>query len=282
MLMPRRALAALALIVALAGCTATGASEVAERSDAEAASGPEATAAPQDTSAPQQGPFDERQVMRTGTLTVRTGDVQQAAARLRDLAAANQGIVVDERVYLGDGSSGTTRVVISVPSDSLTRVMDEAAKVGELVDRTVTAKDVTDQVVDVEARIRTLRASIERIRALMQKTGSITAIAAVESELTQRQSELESLLGRQAALKNQVESAPITVTLIGPDQVAPSTNPFVIGLSQGWEALQKSIGMLLTIIGAVLPFALVGGAIPWPLLRRHRTRAAARSEQPTE
>ena len=78
------------------------------------------------------------------------------------------------------------------------------------------------------------------------------------------------------------DSAPITVTLIGPDQVAPSTNPFVIGLSQGWEALQKSIGMLLTIIGAVLPFALVGGAIAWPLLRRHRTRAAARSEQPTE
>ena len=36
--------------------------------------------------------------------------------------------------------------------------------------------------------------------------------------------------------------------------------------SQGWEALQKSIGMLLTIIGAVLPFALVGGAIPWPCL----------------
>lgn len=282
MLMPRRALAALVLIVALTGCTATGASEVAERSDSEAASAAEATAAPQQTSAPQQGPFDERQVMRTGTLTVRTGEVQQAAARLRDLAAANQGIVVDERVYLGDGSSGTTRVVISVPSDSLTRVMDEAAKVGDLVDRTVTATDVTNQVVDVDARIRTLRASIERIRALMQKTGSITAIAAVESELTQRQSDLESLLGRQAALKNQVESAPITVTLIGPDQVAPSTNPFVIGLSQGWEALQKSIGMLLTIIGAVLPFALVGAVIAWPLLRRYRTRAGARSEQPTE
>ena len=275
-----RLLALLALILALVGCSvgsgsqgqvvAQGAAAPAQDSGA-LPSGPQATAVPRSPTEPGQGPATERQVTRTGALTIRTGDVQQAAARLREIAQANQGIVVDEQLHVGD-SSGTTRVVLSVPSASLTRVMDEAATVGEVVDRSVTATDVTDRVVDVDARIRTLRASIERIRALMQRAGSIKEIASVEGELTDRQGELESLLATQAALKNQVERAPITVTLVRPDQLAIPANPLVVGLIQGWEALQKSISVLLTVVGGVLPFALVGALIAWPLVHRRRTR----------
>ena len=265
---PRRWVAAVSLVLALAGCTA-GASSTAGVAPAQ-----DSRALPQETSAPEEGgPAAERQVVRTGSLTVRTADVQQAAAQLRALAEGNNGFVSAEQLSLGDGTSGTVRIVLSVPSDALARVMDEAAKVGELVTRSVTAKDVTSQVADVDARIRTLRESIERIRALMKKAGSIADIAQVEGELTRRQSDLESLLATQTALKNQVERAPITVMLIKPGQVDPQ-NPFMTGLVRGWEALQNSIAMLLTVTGGLLPFALIGAAIAWPLVRRHRSRAA--------
>ncbi len=170
-------------------------------------------------------------------------------------------------------TEATSRIVFSVPAASMERFMAEAAKLGELVTRSVTARDVTEQVVDVEARIRTLRDSISRVRALMDKAGSITEIARVEEELTNRQSELESLLARQKALKNQVERAPVTVTLLRPGQADPQ-NPFLTGLIRGWEALQNSIAVLLTVLGGVLPFALIGAAIAWPLLRRYRRRTA--------
>lgn len=278
-----RLLALLALILALVGCSAHsgGQSQVATQAGNAPAqdsgalpSGPQATAVPRSPTEPGQGPSTERQVTRTGALTIRTGDVQQAAARLREIAQAHQGIVVDEQIHVVGDTSEPTRVVISAPSASLTRVMDEAATVGEVLDRSVTATDVTDRVVDVDARIRTLRASIERIRTLMQRTGSIKEIASVEGELTERQGELESLLATQAALKNQVERAPITVTLVRPDQVTVPANPLVVGLVQGWEALQKSISVLLTVVGGVLPFALVGALIAWPLVHRRRTRGS--------
>ena len=161
--------------------------------------------------------------------------------------------------------------------------MRAAAKVGELVTRELTAKDVTATVADVDARVRTLRESIERVRALMNKAGSIADVARVESELTSRQSELESMLASQKALQKQVERAPITVTLVRPaDQVVP-TNPFVTGLTNGWAALQNSIAVLLTVLGAVLPFALIAGAIGWPLIHRRRkagtTAAQAKSAE---
>lgn len=265
----KRWLAALVLIVTLTGCTAVG------YTSSGAAPAQQSQALPQDTRAPEEGgPTPARQVVRTGSLTIRTADVEKAAADLRALATANGGFVTSEQISVTDGDgAASSRVVISVPSDSLTSAMDQAAKVGQLVRRGVTAKDVTEQVVDVQARIATLRESIERIRLLMNKAGSIADVAKVESELTQRQSELEALLATRNALANQVEMAPITVTLIRPGEV-DSQNPLWTGLTGGWAALQNSISALLTVIGGLLPFAAVAGLIAWPIVRRFRKQTA--------
>ena len=271
----RHLLATMCLIL-LAGCTAAA---TLPATDSAPASG--GGALPDASPLPENGPTDAaRQVVRTGTLTVRTADVQTAATWLRALASANDGYVASEQLIVGDGTGGTVTIVLSVPTGSLERVMDEAAKVGDLLTRALTAQDVTATVADVDARALTLRESIERVSALMKKAGSIADIARVEGELTSRQSELESLLARQKALRNQVDRAPIAVTLVTPDQTVP-TNPFITGLTRGWAALQNSIAVLLTVLGGVLPFAVIGAAIGWPVIRRRRrSRAAAAQPAP--
>ncbi|MFT4295716.1 MAG: DUF4349 domain-containing protein [Micropruina sp.] len=254
-------------VIGLVGCTH------------DAASKPEVTragegAAPAASLAPEEGTPDQRQVVRTGAMSLRCTDLNATAEQLRQLAQSMDGYVASESIGADtDSASGGSRIVFSVPAANLDRFMAEAAKLGDLVTRSVTARDVTEQVVDVEARIRTLRESISRIRALMDKAGSITEIARVEEELTRRQSELEALLAKQKALKNQVERAPVTVSLLRPGQVE-TQNPFLVGLSQGWDALQNSIAVLLTLVGGLLPFVLIGGAIGWPTVRRFRRRSA--------
>lgn len=267
-------------VVGLVGCTQFQSAGSAPEVGAEPAGGaPDVGragdgAAPAATTAPEAGPTAERQIVRTGALSLRSADLTVAADRLRQLAESMDGFVSSESIWVtGDSTEATSRIVFSVPAASMERFMAEAAKLGELVTRSVTARDVTEQVVDVEARIGTLRESIQRIRALMEKAGSITEIARVEEELTRRQSELESLLARQKTLKSQVERAPVTVTLLRPGQADPQ-NPFLTGLARGWEALQNSIAVLLTVVGGVLPFALIGAAIGWPLLRRFRRPTA--------
>jgi hypothetical protein len=226
---------------------------------------------------PQEGggPTPLRSVARTGSLTLSVPEVVSAAAELRRLAEAIGGFVASENIATAETKvTSTSRIVLSIPADRLDAFLDDAAKVGVLQHRGVTARDVTDQVVDVEARIRTLRESIARIRALLGRAGSVTEIAQVEGELTRRQSDLESLLAQQQALKNQVERAPVTVTLLKPGQVEPQ-NPFLAGLLEGWEALQRSITVLLTVVGAILPFAVLIALVGWPILLRMRRRAAA-------
>ncbi len=235
-------------------------------------------------------PAAERQVARTGSISVSVTDVLAAAQQLRVLAESAGGLVTAENIVTtAAGSTASSRVVVAVPSDALGATMDAIAKLGELRTRTVTATDVTTQVVDVEARIKTLRESIERIRALMDRTGSIGDIARVESELTQRQSELEAMLAEQKSLKDRVALAPITVTLLAPGQVT-TANPLWDGLVDGWEAMIASVAALLRLVGALVPFVALLALVAAPLLwwrRRMRARPGvstppAQPEAPTQ
>jgi len=259
----------LSVLIGLFGCTAF---QAAEPGGEPQVAGSGDVAVPRATEGPT-GPGAERQIARTGALTLRCDDITVAADQLRRLAGSLGGYVASESVN-GKSSGELSRIVFSVPATSMDRFMAEAVASGELLNRSVTAKDVTEQVADVDARIRTLRESIARIRVLMARTGSISDIARVEEELTRRQSDLESMLAQQNVLRSQVDRAPVTVTLIRPGQVEPD-NPFLTGLTRGWSALQHSIALLLTMVGGVLPFALIAGLIAWPLIHRHRRRAAA-------
>ena len=146
---------------------------------------------------------------------------------------------------------------------------------------TACAEPVTDEVVDTDARIRVLEASIARVTALMDRAGTVTEIAQVESELARRQAELESLTARQEYLSTITERATVWVTL----QSAPvdTTNPFRAGLLGGWDALGASARALLVVVGALLPFAavlaLVGGPVVWWLSRRRSARAGSAAHE---
>jgi len=259
----------LSVLMCLVGCTAFQAAETAGEPQV-AGSGD--VAVPRATEAPTE-PGAERQIARTGSLSLRCDDITVAAEQLRRLAGSLGGYVASESVN-GRSSSQMSRIVFSVPAASMEKFITEAVTFGELLNRSTTAKDVTEQVADVDARIRTLRESIGRIRVLMGRAGSISDIARVEEELTRRQSDLESMLAQQTFLRNQVERAPVTVTLVRPGQVEQD-NPFLTGLTRGWRALQESIALLLTMFGGVLPFALVAALIVWPLISRHRRQTTA-------
>lgn len=269
----RLAVAATALFL-LAGCSGVSPLPSGVTRDAGA---PAPAAAPADMKggAPAGDPLagDERQVARTASVTLVVDKPVDAAAHVRRVASDRGGYVTREDVQVSSDTP-TAQVVISVPADQLDAALTDLAALGTLVQRAQTATDVTDRVVDVDARVRTLQDSITRIRALMDRAGTVTEIAAVERELTTRQSELESLLAQQKALRSRVDRTPITVTLTSKAPVAQG-NPFLDGLLAAWHALQDSVRLVLTAVGALLPWAVLGLAVGLPVrawLRRRTPR----------
>ena len=130
---------------------------------------------------------------------------------------------------------------------------------------------------DTESRLKTMRASVARVRALMSRANDIGQVVALEGELSRREADLESLESQLGALKTSVAMSPLTVVLNTPGTAPLTDAGFVAGLRSGWDAFTASSRGVLTAIGAVLPFAALGALIAWGIvwwIRRRRTSPA--------
>lgn len=213
---------------------------------------------------PAQFSIDTRSMIFTGTVTVRVTDVERAAADASSLATAAGGFVGgDDRSSAKDQSQA--RMTLRVPSARFSSVVDSIAKLGKEESRQLSTEDVTDQVTDVEARIATGQAGVDRVRDLIAKAASISEIVSLESELSRREADLESLKSRKRKLDDQTTLSTITAVLLGPEAAKPAPKKhetgFLAGLKSGWHSFAASMGVLATVVGALLPW-LVALAVP--------------------
>jgi hypothetical protein len=224
-----------------------------------------------------------RQLVRNATVELRATDVDGVLARVKDLAITQGGYSSQERSQPGSAS-----VTLKVPGDRLDSVLESIDRLEgvEVARRELGTEDVTEQVVDIEARLANQRASVERVRGLLERASSTSEITDIEAELTKRQSELESLQRRYETLKGQVAMATLTVALSEsksePMAVVQEENNFLSAFADGWGALLAALSWLLVVVGAVLPFAVVLGLPAFGYLwwRRRRRKPAAEVTAP--
>jgi hypothetical protein len=224
-------------------------------------------------------PAVTRAIVRTAFLTVETPKVDEARQQVSTIVTGLRGLIATENSGIeADGNIPRAELVLRVPSASydvaVRRLQTELD--GKVTQIRQESADVTEQVVDVDSRIATQRAGLNRMRALLAKADTIGEIVSVEGELTRREADLESLLAKQKALAGQTELATITLTLAQPGEApAPEEDNrgFLVGLKNGWNAFSSTISALATAAGALLPFALLLTALTLPLyFLRHRRR----------
>ncbi|MFD8844146.1 DUF4349 domain-containing protein, partial [Streptomyces pseudogriseolus] len=201
-------------------------------------------------------------IIRTASLTVRVKDVPTALDEARTAAVNAGGYVGDETTRRDGRGHELTRVVLRVPVDAYEEVLANLEGTGTLIERSANAEDVTGQVVDVESRIRSQRASVARIRELMDRATRLSDVVTLEGELSSRQADLESLLAQQASLKDRTSLATITLTLSEtPVRKAAEKGDddpgFLDALAGGWGVFLTLLRWLTVALGAVLPFAVV-------------------------
>ncbi|MFG1909375.1 DUF4349 domain-containing protein [Kribbella sp. NPDC048928] len=282
------AVAAVLGVMVLAGCGASG-NDHASSGDARAAkqdSGESAAnAKPQ---APAQGksagtgqvqPEITRAIIKTGSLSVEGDDVSGMRQKAVTAIAALDGQVASEDTGSdSDGRITRSNLVLKVPTKSFEDAIQRLSDLGKRLQIHQESTDVSEQVVDVASRIESQRASLDRMRALMAKANSIGDIVSVESELTRREADLESLLAKQKNLAQQTELATLTLTLseTGKPPVQTETHQdkgFLAGLKGGWHAFSATFSAIATAVGALLPFLVLLAIIGVPLWRfRHKLR----------
>lgn len=291
------------------GSTAGSAPAVGAPPGGEPASGDKAGAAGvvKDGSAakpPAATPEDPQKLVRTAHIRLSVDDVTAGAAGVRGVALGVGGMVTAEDVSTSQPVPGppqptgttpdpkgttsvarrqdTGTVTIAVPAAQLDTALDQLAKLGAVVQRTSSSQDVTSTYVDTSSRIGTMKTSIDRLRALMAQTTGIDQIVRLETELSQREADLESLQAKLATLDKQVTMSTVVITLtstVTPTTTPPEETGFLAGIRSGWKVFTGLFVGLFTVVGAVLPFGVTLAVLALPALvwwrRRPRTTRKA-------
>ncbi|WP_236049313.1 DUF4349 domain-containing protein [Paractinoplanes ovalisporus] len=224
---------------------------------------------------------EQRSIIYRGTVTVRVDSVEAAAGQATGIAKTFGGFVSGDNRSSGSGSD-TATMELRVPADKFANAVEQLSKLGTEEQRQINTEDVTDQTVDLDARITVQQARVDSGRKLLAQAKSLNDLVMLEREVATRESDLASLQAKKRHLADLTALSTITVTLLDPEAAAVTDDDdppgFLGGLGAGWNALLASLKVLLTVLGALLPWLVAFGLPVWAVI--YAVRWYNRSRRP--
>ena len=162
-----------------------------------------------------------RDIIYRGTVSVQASDVDAAVQEAVSIVQTSGGIVFGQQVR--SSPEPLSYLTFKVEPPRFMQVLERLAAVGELIDKQITADDVTGRIVDFRSRIATAEASVLRLRDLLESAPDLENVALIERELLQRETDLETLRGRLRTLTDQVSLATIDMTILQLPEPVPET-----------------------------------------------------------
>jgi hypothetical protein len=216
-----------------------------------------------------------RAVVSTGEVALHPESMSRARAEVLRLVASWGGTVAEEQTSSDRGGVIVeSTMTVRVPAPRFDEAMDAFARLGKVEHQSRSSEDVTTAVIDNDARVRAAERSIRQIEGLLSRAEKLGDIIAIESDLARRQADLDSLKSQQAYLSDQTSLSTVNVHLnrVGGARTEPKeAQGFLAGLDDGWSAMKDATVVLLTVVGALLPFTLlllVLGVPLWLAVRR--------------
>ena len=171
----------------------------------------------------QSGPAAERKIIFIASLSIEVEQVEAAVDRARAVAESLGGFVEH---LSSSGGSETPRadLTIRIPQTGFSDALERIESLGEVQFRNLGSEDVTEQFIDLGARLKSSMAEEKSLLALLERSNSVTEILTVERELTRVRADIERAQGRLNFLERRVDLATIQVSLFLPGS-GPSNPP---------------------------------------------------------
>lgn len=263
----KRAWLVVTLLVALAGgCRREEAEAPAGIAGSDAAMEARSAAPAEPAAAPQAAApppaVRSRKLIRRLDVHLVVRDTEAAAQRIQALAASLGGFVSDLTAGRSEGVLHY-QMTLRVPAERLDRTREELRRIALRVEREqMSTEDVTDQYVDLDARMRSLQATESELRELLaesrERARKVDDVMAIYRELTGVRSQIEQIQGLLNSLQGLVSLSTIQVTL-EPDAVA---KPLV---AEGWRpsetvrnAFSSLVGFLQGVADLLIVLVIVG------------------------
>ena len=205
---------------------------------------------------PQVGP----QIVKTATLGlgIAHGSFDDKVGEAHAVADSYAGFVVESFASQGSGKRiAEGSLVLRIPAESYDSALSRLRELGKVESLEESGQDVSKEFVDLNARIRQLRAVEAQLLELLQRADDVPAALAVQNQLSQVQLDLEQARGRLQYLDNRVAFATISMSMHELGVVAPKDGGFKI--VDAWATAGSAF---LTVVG----WLFIGIAVAAPVL----------------
>jgi hypothetical protein len=217
-----------------------------------------------------------RLIIRTGQASIEVDSLESSMAELRRAVQRVGGFVADASVQSGRKQVRSATLELKVPASRFDELTGLLEPLGRLQFVNVGAEDVSEEFVDLTARVANGRRLEERLIELLRtRTGKLQDVLTVERELARVREEIERMEGRMRFLKSSAQLSTLSVNLFEPPPLV-ATHPGHSVIAEAFKAAWRNfIGVMagaIASLGFVAPVVILGwGALIFAKRYRRRT-----------
>lgn len=199
-------------------------------------------------------PTSTKKIIRDGNLQIKVDDVPKSKAVIDGLLAKYGGYYSSEKYYNQDYAENFN-LQVRIPADNLDAFVAEVESgTGEITFKSINARDVTEEFIDLETRLENKRNYLKRYRELLSQAKTINEILEIEEKIRTIEEEIESAEGRLRYLSNQVGFSTLNITLsrtkeyiFTPRENAKFSQRLKKSLYSGWNGLVKATLLVVNL-----------------------------------
>ena len=230
------------------------------------------------------------QLIKKAELSVVVKSIDATTKSVTNIVEKQQGDILGFQNQKPPDSSvrQTASVKIRVLQERLETTLEALAKLGTVENRSLTAEDVTEQLVDSEATLRNLRKSEEMVLKIMERSGSVGDVLKVSQELSNIRESIERIDAQLKSLRNQVAYSTISLTLQTAVSAQQTPEPSLgLRVQETWGKATHSVGELtLGLFGlgiwllAYSPYFLLIAVVVYGFNRFKKQQSVTKIQEP--
>ena len=205
-------------------------------------------------------PQIDRKIIKSAYIKLEVEDFDSAASEVERLAREAGGYISESNSYVTPTNHRQGTITMRIPEGSFGSIIEDIKKLGRVVSYSSSGRDVTEEYIDLEARLRNLQRQEERLLEILDRAESVKDVLEVERELGRVRGEIERLEGRLRYLNNRVEFATVTVELREPEPITRSLG-LRSAISDAVKGMVMVMRSLIVAAGYLLPLAAVAAVL---------------------
>jgi len=221
-----------------------------------------------------------RALIRTATLQIVAADFSRVRPAVERIVEDAAGFADQMSMSADPGSARVLRASLRVPGDRLTDTLARLRALGQVTQDQQNAEDVSDQLVDLDARLKNARATEQRLSDILRnRTGKLSEVLEVEQEVARVRLEIEQLDAQKTNMSRRVAYAAIDLTIGEARKAGLDSGPLPlltqlrVAAADGLQnVVDLVVGLMLFVLraGPILAVCLSAAGLAWLAVKRAR------------